>query len=187
MYNFLGVLGSKTDFLSKLNSESLFSDWKCRHRQTFFRSFKMSTIIPTYSSFDILFLLLVWVSFWGSFESSESVTYPEMIWGLKRGICGSFFLSLSFSRSQVVIKKLSNDTFFRSKWEIGWKDRHLSEKCFFHSNNDAFTFKSWQLGGQENEKKKEPILCHKVQNFFLRMPYKFEPIFFFFDVKAVTK
>ena len=33
--------------------------------------------------------------------------------GVGRGISGSFFLS--FSRSQVVIKKLSNDTFFGSK------------------------------------------------------------------------
>ena len=32
---------------------------------------------------------------------------------LRRGICGSFFLS--FSRSQVVMKKSSNDTLFRSK------------------------------------------------------------------------
>ena len=33
----------------------------------------------------------------------------------RRGICGSFFLSLSFSRSQVVMKKSSNDTFFLFK------------------------------------------------------------------------
>ena len=33
----------------------------------------------------------------------------------RRGICGSFFLSLLFSRSQVIMKKSSNDTFFRSK------------------------------------------------------------------------
>ena len=65
MYNFLGIFEPKIEVLSILNSESLFSDWKWRHRQTFFRSFKMSTIIPTYSSFDILFL-----PFWWLFEAS---------------------------------------------------------------------------------------------------------------------
>ena len=34
---------------------------------------------------------------------------------LGHGICGFFFLWLSFSRSQVIIKKSSNDTFFHSK------------------------------------------------------------------------
>ena len=43
-----------------------------------------------------------------------------------RRICGSFFLSLSFFCSQVVIKKSSNDNFFCSKW---W---------FFHSNYILF-------------------------------------------------
>jgi hypothetical protein len=34
---------------------------------------------------------------------------------MRREICGPFFLWLLFSRSQVVIKKSSNDTFFCSK------------------------------------------------------------------------
>ena len=45
------------------------------------------------------------------------------------GICGSFFLSLSFSRSQVIMKKSSNDTFFCSKRgiECNGNDHHLRE------------------------------------------------------------
>ena len=44
------------------------------------------------------------------------------------------------------MKKLSNDTFFCSKRDIGWKDHHLSENWWcFHSNNDVFTLKSWRL------------------------------------------
>ena len=34
---------------------------------------------------------------------------------IRHGICGSFFLSLSFFCSQVIRKKSSNDTFFGSK------------------------------------------------------------------------
>ena len=56
-------------------------------------------------------------------------------------LCGSFFFS--FSCSQVVMKKSSNDNFFGSKRDIGWKNHHLSEiwQCF-HSNNDVFPLKS---------------------------------------------
>ena len=46
---------------------------------------------------------------------------------LRCGICGSFFLWLSFSGSQVVIKKSSNDTFFLSQWRLRTKWRHFSE------------------------------------------------------------
>ena len=45
---------------------------------------------------------------------------PGKIWKFDIGICGSFFLSLLFSRSQVVMKKSSNDTFFRLKRGIEW-------------------------------------------------------------------
>ena len=44
--------------------------------------------------------------------------FQQMRNGLRRGISGSFFLSLSFFRSQVVIKKPSNDNFFGSKMGI---------------------------------------------------------------------
>ena len=61
-------------------------------------------------------------------------------WRLRCGYCGSFFLLLFFSCSQVVMKKSSNDAFFHSKRGVGWEDYHLSEiwQCF-HSNNDVFT------------------------------------------------
>ena len=51
----------------------------------------------------------------------------DIVWNLWRWICGSFFLSLSFSCSQVVIKKSSNDNFFGSKKGFEWKRHHLSE------------------------------------------------------------
>ena len=46
---------------------------------------------------------------------------------LRRGICGSFFLLLSFSRSQVI-----------NFWK--WKHHYLSKNItIFHSNDDFFT------------------------------------------------
>ena len=86
------------------------------------------------------------IAIWGIMNREaihNLATYKSAIWGLflylwlsiaklyvteyRRGICGSLFLSLSFSRSQVVMKKSSNDTFFRVKREIGWKNHNLSE------------------------------------------------------------
>ena len=45
----------------------------------------------------------------------------------RRGICGFFFLLLLFSQSQVIVKMLSNDTFFVQKEVLGKKNNHLSE------------------------------------------------------------
>ena len=53
---------------------------------------------------------------------------------LRRGICGSFFLSLSFPRSQFVMKKSSNDTFFVQK-EV--------KKSSFEWNMAMFLLKEW--------------------------------------------
>ena len=61
-------------------------------------------------------------------------------------ICAFFFLSLSFSRSQVVMKKSSNATIFLSKRGIRWKDDHLSEKWW------CFHLKKWTTW--EREKKR---------------------------------
>jgi len=46
---------------------------------------------------------------------------PQNLSALGRGICGYFFLLLSFSRSEVVMKKSSNDTFFLFKEVLGGK------------------------------------------------------------------
>ena len=63
-------------------------------------------------------------------------------------IYGSFCLSLLFSRSQVVMKKSWNDTFFRSKRGIRWKDHYLSEIWqYFYSNKDVFSGNNWRLDG----------------------------------------
>ena len=60
-----------------------------------------------------------------------SLQYPKnhslCFWWHWRGICGSFFLSLSFSRSQVI-------NFFK------WKHQYLSENiAIFRSNDDLLT------------------------------------------------
>ena len=68
-----------------------------------------------------------------------------------RGISGSFFLSLLFSRSQVIIKKSSNDNFFGSKKVFEWKHHHLSEKLSFE---DFLMITSEREN--ESERKKEP-------------------------------
>jgi hypothetical protein len=95
------------------------------------------------------------------------------------------------SRSQVVMKKSSNDTLFRSKRGIGWK-YHLSEiwQCF-HSNNDVFTFEkkltTWE---QENEskRKKEPQILRqslfsiKAGEIWFKLPIK---VIFLLKIKAL--
>ena len=83
---------------------------------------------------------------------------------LWRRISGSFFLSLLFSCSQVIIKKSSNDNFFCSKkgfeWNhtIQWKLYHFEPKKL---SFDDFLMTTWE---QENksERKNEPeilLLC----------------------------
>ena len=58
---------------------------------------------------------------------SNKKNLPKLLKWLGRGICGSFFLSLSFSCSQVV-------NFLK------WKNHYLSKNItIFHSNDDFFT------------------------------------------------
>ena len=54
----------------------------------------------------------------------------------RRGICGYFFLSLSFSCSQVIMKKSSNDTFFVQKEVLVEKILIWVKKL---PNDDLFT------------------------------------------------
>ena len=61
------------------------------------------------------------------FVMQKFCTFDES--SLRHGIC-SFFLS--FSRSQVVMKKSSYDTIFLSKRGFNWKDDHLCDKWCFH-------------------------------------------------------
>ena len=83
---------------------------------------------------------------------------------LRRGISGSFFFSLSASRTQVVIKKSSYDNFFlfkRGVWvkssSVEWKRYHFEQnKLSF----DDFLMTTWE---QENERKKEPQISRLIR------------------------
>ena len=55
----------------------------------------------------------------GALFTKQNLRFGLVQAGLGSGVCGYFYLSLLFSRSQVVMKKSSNDTFFRSKRGIG--------------------------------------------------------------------
>ena len=57
--------------------------------------------------------LLVKLTKWLYFKFPDKVIY--IVKSLRRGICGSFFLSLSFFCSEVIIKESSNDNFVCSK------------------------------------------------------------------------
>ena len=62
-------------------------------------------------------------------NNEYSLIFNFFLWRyvLRREISGSFFLSLSFSRTQVVIEKSSNDKFFLFKKGVCVKNHHLSE------------------------------------------------------------
>ena len=97
---------------------------------------------------------------WRDWVLQETGKSLEM--SFRRGICGSFFFWLSFSPSQVVIKKSSDDKFFVKDYDI---------MIFFHSNSfferkkltiDNFLMTKWE---QEIERKKEseiPRQCIKM-------------------------
>ena len=98
---------------------------------------------------------------------------------LGRGICGSFFLWLSTSRSQVVIKKSSHDNFFHSKWRLSekmtsfyWKFQNFGLKTL---SFDDFLMTTWEPE-VESQRKKEPQIPRlgylwKLQIFMGRMKY----------------
>ena len=83
-------------------------------------------------------------------------------------IFGSFFLLLSFSQSQVVMKKSSYDTFIFQKEELGEKIIIWLEKDDVFSLIMLFHLKNWQL---ENKRKKKPEIpspnnMYSLQSYF---------------------
>ena len=79
--------------------------------------------------------------------------YQYLVCGIGRGISGSFFLSLSFSRSQVIINKSTNDNFF------GSKKRGFSENIIISAKNVSFwtnkvSFDDFLMTTSERESKR---------------------------------
>ena len=90
-----------------------------------------------------------------------------------RGISGSFFLSLSFSHTQVVIKKSSNDNFFCSKKECEWNHHHLSENFTILNKTSCLIW--WlfndDLRAREREREEKGTTNSAPKNSLIRFSY----------------
>ena len=95
--------------------------------------------------------------------------YGSKAWDIVRIYC-SFFLSLSFSHSKVVIKKSSNDNFVLKMIKFSLKLWCFHSNPFFEPKKlsfDDFLMTTWEREN-ESERKKEPeipclwLLCRVV-------------------------
>ena len=101
----------------------------------------------------------------------------------RRGISSSFFFSLSFSRTQVVIKKSSNDNFFLFKKGVWVKSSWFELKLYHFEKKklsfDVFLMTTWE---QESESKKEPQIPRlNVSWNLMRIHIHFQDCFFLKD------